>query len=57
MEPRHLYPTIGAVFAPSATKILETRNKMPSGRVYLLENLHFSPFFVADSVPGSIIFM
>ena len=23
--------------------------------VYLLENLHFLPFFVADSVPGGII--
>ena len=25
--------------------------------VYLLENLHFLQFFIADSVPGSIIFM
>jgi hypothetical protein len=33
----------------------ETRNKMPAASVYLLENLHFSQFFVADSVPGSII--
>ena len=42
-------------FAPSATKMQETRNKMPSASVYLLENLHFLQFFVADSVPGSII--
>ena len=28
---------------------------MPAAIVYLLENLHFLPFFVADSVPGSII--
>ena len=33
----------------------ETRNKMPSTRVYLLENRHFPQFFVADSVTGSII--
>ena len=33
----------------------ETHNKMPSASVYLLENLHFLPFFVADSVTGSII--
>ena len=25
--------------------------------VYLLENLHFLQFFIADSVPESIIFM
>ena len=43
------------VVAPSATKMQETRNKMPAESVYLLENLHFLPFFVADSVPGSII--
>ena len=42
-------------FAPSATKLQETRNKMPAASVYLLENLHFLQFFVADSVPGSII--
>ena len=45
----------GSVFAPSATKMQETRNKMPSANVYLLENLHFPQFFVADSVPGSIV--
>ena len=28
----------------------ETRNKMPAASVYLLENLHFLQFFVADSV-------
>ena len=33
----------------------ETSNKMPAESVYLLENLHFSQFFVADSEPGSII--
>ena len=44
-----------SVVAPSATKMQETRNKMPVGSVYLLENLHFLQFFVADSVPGSII--
>ena len=44
-----------SVVAPSATKMQETRNKMPAASVYLLENLHFSQFFVADSVPGSII--
>ena len=27
----------------------ETRNKMPAASVYLLENAHFLPFFVADS--------
>ncbi len=43
------------VFTPSATKMQETRNKMPAASVYLLENLHFLQFFVADSVPGSII--
>ena len=45
----------GAFFAPSATKMQETRNKIPAASVYLLENLHFLQFFVADSVPGSII--
>ncbi|MBQ2869885.1 MAG: hypothetical protein IJE88_07650 [Akkermansia sp.] len=45
----------GSVFAPSATKLQETRNKMLAASVYLLENLHFLQFFVADSVPGSII--
>ena len=44
-----------SVVAPSATKLQETRNKMPAGSVYLLENLHFLQFFVADSVTGSII--
>ena len=34
---------------------LESINKMPAASVYLLENLHFLQFFVADSVPGSII--
>ena len=43
------------VFTPSATKLQETRNKMPAASVYLLENLHFLQFFVADSVTGSII--
>ena len=33
----------------------ETRNKMPAASVYLLEKPHFSQFFVANSVPGSII--
>ena len=28
---------------------------MPAASVYLLENLHFLQFFVADSVTGSII--
>jgi len=37
-------------FAPSATKMQETRNKMPAASVYLLENLHFLQFFVEDSV-------
>jgi len=27
-----------SVFAPSATKMQETRNKMPAANVYLLEN-------------------
>jgi hypothetical protein len=36
-------------FAPSAPKMQETRNKMPAASVYLLENLHFLQFFVADS--------
>ena len=44
-----------SVFAPSATKMHETRNKMPAASDDLLENLHFQQFFVADSVPGSII--
>ncbi|MBQ7023128.1 MAG: hypothetical protein IJN29_06070 [Akkermansia sp.] len=43
------------IFPPSATKMQETRNKMPSASFYLLENLHFLQFFVADSVRGSII--
>ena len=30
-------------------------NKTPAASVYLLENLHFLQFKVADSVPGSII--
>ncbi len=33
----------------------EMRNKMPAASFYSLENLHFLQFFVADSVPGSII--
>ena len=33
----------------------ETRNKIPAASVYLLEKLHFLQFFIADSVPGSII--
>ena len=37
------------------TKMQEMRNKMPAASVYLLENLHLAQFFVADSVPGSII--
>ena len=45
----------GSVFVPSATKMQELLNKMPASSVYLLENLHFLQFFVADSVPGSII--
>ena len=32
----------------------ETRNKMPSTRVYLLENRHFPQFFVADSEAGYV---
>ena len=28
----------------------ETRNKMPAESVYIIENLHFSQFYVADSV-------
>ncbi len=36
-------------FAPSATKMQETRNKMPAASVYLLENLHFLQFFLTDS--------
>ena len=45
----------GSVFAPSVIKMQEILNKMPAASVYLLENLHFLQFFVADSVPGSII--
>ena len=41
-------------FAPSVTKMLVTRNNMPAASVYLLENLHFSQFFVADSVQGCV---
>ena len=33
-------------FAPSATKMQETRNKMPAASVYLLENLHFLHFLL-----------
>ncbi len=33
----------------------ETCNKMPAVCAYMVENFHFLPFFVADSVPGSII--
>ena len=44
-----------SVVAPSETKLQETRSKMPAASVYLLENLYFLQFFVADSVPGSII--
>ena len=43
------------IFTPSATEMQETRSKMPAASVYLLENLHFLQFFVADSVTGSII--
>ena len=32
-----------------------TRNKMPAANVYLLENLHYLQFFVADSVPRSFM--
>ena len=39
----------GSVFTPSATKMPETRNKMPAASVYLLEKAHLLPFFVADS--------
>ena len=35
-----------AVSAPSATKLQETRNKMPAASVYLLGNLHFSQFLL-----------
>ena len=42
------------ISAPSATKMQKTRNKMPAASVYLLESLHFSQFFVADSVPGCV---
>jgi hypothetical protein len=31
----------GSVFAPSATKMQETRNKMPAASVYLLEKFAF----------------
>ena len=45
-----------SVFAPPATKMQETRNKMPATSVHLLGKLHiFSQFFVADSVTGCII--
>ena len=44
-----------SIFPPSATKMQETRYKMPAASVYLLENRHFPQFFVADSAPGSII--
>ena len=44
-----------SVVAPSATKMQATLNKMPAASVYLLENLYFLQFFVADSVTGSII--
>ena len=43
-----------SVFTPSATKLQETRNKMPAASVYLLENLHFLQFFVADSRLGCV---
>ena len=36
----------GSVFAPSAAKMQETRNKMHAASVYLLENLHFLQFFL-----------
>ena len=32
------------ISAPSATKLQETRNKMPAASVYIIENLHFLPF-------------
>ena len=54
-EPERATRRRSSVSAPSATKMQETRNKMPAASVYLLENLHFLQFFVADSVPGSII--
>ena len=52
---RLIYKMPECRFAPSATKMQETRNILPAASVYLLENLHFLQFFVADSVPGSII--
>ncbi len=35
----------GSVFAPLATKMQESLNKMSAASVYLLENLHVVPFF------------
>ncbi len=34
--------------------MLETSNKMPATSVYLLENLHFLQFFVANSEAGYV---
>ena len=43
------------VFCANGDKMQAKCNKMPEKYVYLLENLHFLQFFVADSVTGSII--
>lgn len=42
-------------FCSLSGKKQETRNKMPAASVYLLENPPPAQFFIADSVPGSII--
>ena len=46
----------GSVFAPSATKLQETLNKQTRHkRLYSRKSALSAIFFVADSVPGSII--
>ena len=50
MVPRNLYPTIGAVFAPSAKKMQETLNKNARLKRLFIRKAHFLQFFVADSV-------
>jgi beta-lactamase class A len=41
-------------FAPSATKMRETRNKMPAASVYLLEKTHFLQFFCCGFGAGTL---
>ena len=49
------YSGVGGLLFHWQQKRRKRATKTPAASVYLLENLHFLQFFVADSVPGSII--